>query len=84
MQIQFHKFLEVCSDDLIRIDKDDLLEIHGEENIEEENLVCPDDTLFFFLSPKPRRPFVRDKLILEIVGRGEMRDEFLQEYNQRR
>jgi hypothetical protein len=66
-----------CAHDLVRVDKDDLVEVHGEQDIEEENSVCPDDPLLFTLMPQPRRPFVGDELILETVCLSEVRNEFL-------
>ena len=49
VQVEVDQLLQVCTHDLVRIDKDDLVEVHGEQDIQEEDLVCPDDSLFFSL-----------------------------------
>ena len=78
MEIQINQLLEVRANDLVRINEDDLLQIHREEHIEEKDLVSPDDALLLFLSTEPRWPFVRYKLVFEVVGLREMGDEFLE------
>lgn len=65
--IEVDQFLEVGPDDLISVDEDNLLQIHGEENIQEQDLVSPNDTLFFLLCPQPRWPLVGHELVLEAV-----------------
>ena len=77
LQVEVYQLLQVCAHDLVRIDKDDLIEVHGEQNVEEEDLVCPNDPLFFTLLSQPRRPFVRDELVLETVFLSEVRNKFL-------
>ena len=77
MKVKVNQLLQVCPDDLIGIDKNDLIEAHGEKNIEKENLICPDDALLFSLWPQPCRPFIGDKLILEAVFLSELRYKFL-------
>ena len=49
LQIEVDELLEVCTHNLVSVDKDDLVEVHGEEDIEEENLVWPDDLSLFTL-----------------------------------
>ena len=49
LQIEVDQLLEVRTHDLVRVDKDDLVKVHREENVEEEDLVCPDDPLLFAL-----------------------------------
>ena len=63
---------------MIGIDEDDLLERHREKNVKEEDLVSPDGALLLFLCAQPRRPFVGDQFILEVVLGGEVRDKFLE------
>ena len=79
LEIMVHQIHHVRPDNLVGIDKDDLLEIHGKEDIEKENLVCPDNSLFLLLRAEPRRPLVCNKLVFEVVGFSKMRDEFLWE-----
>lgn len=45
---------------LTGIDKDDLVEVHREQDIQKEDLVSPDDPLLLGLGSKPMRPFIRD------------------------
>ena len=77
MEVELHKLLEVCADDLVGVDEDDLLEVHGEEHVEEEDLVRPDDPLLLLLCAEPGRPFVCHELVLEVVRFGEVWNEFL-------
>lgn len=59
MQVQIDEFLEIGANDLISVDENNLFQVHGEENVEEENFVRPDDSLLLLLSAEPGRPFVR-------------------------
>ena len=77
MQVQIDKLLQVRSDNRVRINEDDLLEVHREEHIQEEDLVRPDDALLLVLGAQPLGPLVRHKLVLEVVLLRELRDEFL-------
>ena len=77
MEIQIDELLQVGTNDLVSVDEYNLLEIHGEKNVQEENLVAPDDPLLFALSPEPGRPLVRDEFILETILLREVRYEFL-------
>ena len=77
MQVQVNEFLQVCANNLVGVDKNDLLEVHREEDVKEQNLVRPDDTLLLLLRTEPRGPFVRDELVLESIFGGKVRDEFL-------
>jgi hypothetical protein len=47
VQVEVNQLLEICTHDLVRVDKDDVIEVHREEHIKEENLVCPDKPLFY-------------------------------------
>lgn len=62
---------------LTSIDKDDFVEVHWEEDVKEQDLVCPDDPLLFGLRTKPMWPFVSDEFVFEPVLLGEMRNEGL-------
>ena len=77
LQVEINQFFQIRSNNLIGIDENDLLEVHREQNVKEQDFVRPDDTLLFFLSAKPRRPFVRDQFIIEFIGLCQVRDEFL-------
>ena len=54
--------------------------LHGEreEDIEEENLVAPDESLFLLLLVEPARPLVLHQLILEPVVLRHVWDEVLE------
>lgn len=77
LQVEVDQLLQVCAHDLVRVDKDDLVEVHGEQDVEEEDFVCPDDPLLFALLPQPRRPLVGDELVLETVFLSKVRNKFL-------
>ena len=77
VKVKVHKFLKIRAHDLISVDEENLLQVHWEEHIEEEDLVRPDDPLFLGLRAKPGRPLVRNELVLEAVLGSEVRDEFL-------
>jgi len=78
LEIQINKLLQVGTNDLVSVDEDDLLEVHGEKDIQEENLVAPNDPLLLALRPKPGWPLVRDEFILEAILLRKVRDEFLE------
>ena len=77
LEIQIDELLQVRPNDLVSIDKDDFIEVHGEKHVQEEDLVAPNNPLLLALRPEPRRPFVSDKFVLESVLLCEVRDEFL-------
>ena len=77
VKVQIDELLQVGTNDLVSVDKYNLLEVHGEKDVQEENLVAPNDPLLFALSPEPGRPLVRDEFILETILLREVRDEFL-------
>ncbi len=77
MKVQIDELLQVGTNDLVSVDEYNLLEVHGEKDVQEENLVAPNDPLLFALSPEPGRPLVRDEFILETILLREVRDEFL-------
>lgn len=77
MQVQVHELFQICSDDLIRVDEDDFLQVHRKEHVQEEDLVRPDDALLLLLCAEPGRPFVCDELVFEVVRLGKVWDEFL-------
>lgn len=53
-----------------------------EENIQEENFITPDDSLFFCLLMKPVGPFVLHKLIIKAIFFSHMRYKRLQNRQQ--
>ena len=77
MEIQIDELFQVGTNDLVCVDEYNLLEVHGEKNVQEKNLVAPNDPLLFPLSPEPGRPLVCDELILETILLREVRYEFL-------
>lgn len=62
---------------LVRIDEDDLTQVHREEDIQEENLVAPDNTLLLLLVVQPARPLIRNQLDARVVSLAEERRELL-------
>ena len=48
--------------ELVAIDVDDPLHLEGEEDVEEEHLVTPDDALLLGLRPQPAGPHVLHSL----------------------
>jgi hypothetical protein len=77
VQVEIYQFLEVCAHDLVRVDEDDLIEVYGEQVVEEDDFGCPNDTLLFALLSQPCRPPVGDELVLETVFLSKVRDELL-------
>jgi len=77
LQVEVDQLLQVRTHDLVRVDEDDLVEVHGEQDVEEENFVRPDDPLLLALMSQPRRPLVRDELVLETVFLSEVRNKLL-------
>lgn len=62
---------------LISIYENDLVEIQWEQYIQEQDLVGPDDALFFRLRAKPMGPVIGDELIVKVVLLCHMRDKIL-------
>lgn len=77
MQIKVNQFFQVRADDLICVNEDDFLQVHREQYIKEQDLVCPNDPLFLFLSAQPRGPFVSHELILKAILLREVWNKFL-------
>lgn len=77
MEVKVHEFFEVCAYDLISVDEKNFLEVHGEENVQEKDLVSPNNTLLLGLCSEPGWPFVSDEFILESVFLGHVGNEFL-------
>ncbi len=69
---------------LVSVDKDDLLEAEGEEDVQEEDLVSPDGALLLRLLVEPARPLVLHVLVLEPVPLRVLGDEILHTHNQRK
>lgn len=49
IQVQVEQFLQVGTNNLVSIHKDNLLEGEGEEDVEEKDFVAPNDALLFSL-----------------------------------
>lgn len=77
VKVDVDQLHEVCAHDLVCVDKDDLFEVHGEQHVEEKNLVPPNDALFFLLCAQPRWPLVRNKFVLEVVRFRKVGNELL-------
>jgi hypothetical protein len=77
MEVEVNQLLQVSSDDLVGIDKDDFVEVHGKQDVEKEDLICPDNALLFSLLPQPCWPFIGDEFILEAIFLSELGYKFL-------
>ncbi len=77
LDVKVNKLLEVGSNNLVGVYEEDFLEVHREENVQEQDLVRPDDSLLLLLLSQPGRPLVCYKFILEPIFFGEVRDKFL-------
>jgi len=69
-EIDVSEFGEVGLDNLIGVDENDFLYVEGEEDVEEKDLVAPNDTLLFGLVMEPARPLVLDKFVVKVVFLG--------------
>ena len=58
LYVEVNQLFQIGPNDLIGVDKDHFLEVHGEENIKEQYLISPDYSLLLLLGPEPRWPFV--------------------------
>mmetsp|Transcript_14295 Transcript_14295/g.38881 ORF Transcript_14295/g.38881 Transcript_14295/m.38881 type:complete len:354 (-) Transcript_14295:2383-3444(-) len=77
-QISVPQLSDICAHHLIGVNKDDLGHVHGEENVQEKNLVRPNESLFLALRIQPGRPLVGDKINLEVVSLRHDGDEFFE------
>lgn len=75
--IEVNQLFQIRANNLISIDEDYFLEVHGKEHVKEQDLVSPYDSLLFSLFAEPRRPFVCYELVLEPMSFGKVRYEFL-------
>jgi hypothetical protein len=75
LEIQIDELLQVRPNDLVSVDEGDFVEVHGEKDVQEENLVAPNDALLLALRPEPRQSFVSDLFVLEAVLLREVRDD---------
>jgi len=60
---------------LISIDEKNFLDIEREHDIQEENLVAPDDSLLLLLLVQPPRPLVLHVFVVKAVPAGVFREE---------
>lgn len=81
----------IARERLTSIDENDFVQVHREENIQEQDFVTeinrhqedmrqysrPDDSLLLGLSAEPMRPLVRNKLVLESVFLSHLGNKFL-------
>mmetsp|Transcript_27934 Transcript_27934/g.94034 ORF Transcript_27934/g.94034 Transcript_27934/m.94034 type:complete len:316 (-) Transcript_27934:3949-4896(-) len=72
LQVLGPELAQVAADDLVRVDVDDLGHAEGEEHVEEEDLVAPNNPLLVRLPSKPLGPLVRHVRHLEALGRSEL------------
>ena len=75
IQVEVPQLREVGPDDLVGVNEEYLLDVEGEHDVEEEDLVAPDDALLLLLLVQPPRPLVLHVLVLEAVLCGERRQE---------
>merc|ERR1719232_604320 len=81
-KIKFPQLQQVSPDDLVRVHKDDFLEIERKENIKEQYFVSPDDSLFIGLLVQPSRPLVLNIFVLKSVPLGIFRNKVFQGWRQ--
>ena len=53
LEVHLHQLGKVCADDLVRVHKDHTPQVEWEDNVQEQDLVCPDDTLLVRLHIAP-------------------------------
>mmetsp|Transcript_23577 Transcript_23577/g.53075 ORF Transcript_23577/g.53075 Transcript_23577/m.53075 type:complete len:238 (-) Transcript_23577:142-855(-) len=68
LQIKVPQLFDIRAHNLISINKDDLGNVLWKQHIQEEDFVCPDQSLLLTLCIEPRWPLVRDEVILEVVS----------------
>mmetsp|Transcript_2327 Transcript_2327/g.9075 ORF Transcript_2327/g.9075 Transcript_2327/m.9075 type:complete len:560 (+) Transcript_2327:669-2348(+) len=78
LQVEVPQLCQVCPDDLIGVHIDDLVQVEREEDVEEEDLVAPNDALLLGLAAQPVGPLVRDHLDLKPGRLGEGGDGLLE------
>lgn len=62
---------------LVGVHKDDLVQIQREQDIQEQDLVSPDDSLLLCLGTQPMGPVVCDEFIVKVVFLCHMRNKIL-------
>jgi hypothetical protein len=77
MQVQIHQSLQIRPNNLIGIHKNHFIQIEGEQDVQEKNLVSPYRSLFLPLTTKPVRPFIRHELVIKTELIRQQRNEFL-------
>mmetsp|Transcript_27378 Transcript_27378/g.78779 ORF Transcript_27378/g.78779 Transcript_27378/m.78779 type:complete len:280 (-) Transcript_27378:419-1258(-) len=76
LEVHVPQLAHIGPDDLVGVDVDDPVEPGGEEHVEEEDLVGPDEPLLLRLGVQPARPLVGHKLVIEGIPGGHVGDEF--------
>ena len=75
LEVHVAQLGEVGLDNLVGVDVDDLLDAEREEDVQEEDLVAPDDALLLGLLVEPAGPLVLHQLVVEAVLLGVVRQE---------
>ncbi len=75
------QILPVKGTHLVSVDKYDLLDGQRKQNVQEENLVAPDDPLFLSLCVEPSWPLVLHQLVLKPVVPCHVGDKVLWGHN---
>jgi hypothetical protein len=65
LQIKIPELFQIRAHDLIGIDVNDLVDVEREEDVEEQNLVAPNNALLLRLPSQPLGPLVRNELNFE-------------------
>ena len=81
-EVKIPQFRQISPNNLVSVHKDDFLQVEGEEDVKEEDLVTPDCPLSLLLLVQPPRPLVVDILVLEAISLGILRDELFQAWAQ--
>lgn len=76
-QVEVSKLLQISPHHLVSVDKYDFLYIEREEDVKEQNLVAPNDSLLLSLLVQPPGPLVLDQAKLEAILLSHVRQEIL-------
>ena len=77
IEVQLQELLQIRLDNLAGVDENDLLQVHWEEDVEEQDLVRPDVALLLRPCTGPRWPLASNQLVLKAILEREVGEEFL-------
>ena len=76
------KLPQIRSNNLVRIDEQNLFYVERKHDVKEQDLVAPNDPLFLLLLVQPSGPLVLHVLVVEPVPSRIFRQEFFQGWRQ--